>query len=403
MMHVSLVLSSSEIRRQMIFHVNHLSHIFHLMAIYSLTLMTVTSAAWSEGSNAICQILILRRRTVSFQSIKIKLVFVWGSTDGSFVDLMRNHTALIGLFIINDLSWVSHLIVLTSDIHRMRLMLRISRLIWILRSSSARLHNLSVVSSSLRTALYLILNLCSLFFVWLSNRNSLADLLLLWSIKGVHLVMRSHHESTSTFRWRVLIQLIVLRAIHINIWIINAVARVSFRRGRSVSSLSRGDPPLARWLHSFGELVILRWHISLLLLLEHHLLFYLLLVQLLRRGQIKIVDYVRDICNSIGSCLTIWTSCCRILTLGIIRVDLHIVRSLVLTLESILNDLSRFVVNALTVALKSFMRLSLLLSHFLVVHHLVLVAQVNQLLLFLNLNIFRCQVLSCMWLDMVSS
>ena len=38
----------------------------------------------------------------------------------------------------------------------------------------------------------------------------------------------------------------------------------------------------------------------LLLFLQHHFLFYLLFVKLLRRSQVEIVYYVRDICHSIA-------------------------------------------------------------------------------------------------------
>jgi hypothetical protein len=81
----------------------------------------------------------------------------------------------------------------------------------------------------------------------------------------------------------------------------------------------------------------------------------------------------------------------RIWILGIIRIDLHVVWILALTLESILDYLSGFIVAGLTVALESFMRLSLLSAIFkvLVLQNLILVAKVDQLLLFLHLNIFR--------------
>lgn len=390
-MHVPLVRSSSEIRRQVIFHVDHLSHIFHLMA-HSLTLMTVTSAAWSEGPNAISQVLILRRWAVTFQSIEIKLIFIWCSANGSFVHLMRNHTALICLLLINDLGGISCLVMMTTNIHRMRLSSRMWRLaIWVLWRSISWLAYLSVVATSLRSTFNLILDLCSLFLVWLSDGNTLADLLLLRSIKWMHLVVRSHHKSTSWFRWRVLVQLLcVLRVIHVDFWVIYTVTRVSFGWRWAISSLSGGDSS-SSWRLSFGW-VIRRWNSSLvLLLLEHHLLFNLLLVQLLRRRQIKIVDDIGNVCNSIGSYWTIWTCLRRIWILGIIRIDLHVVWILALTLESILDYLSGFIVAGLTVALESFMRLSLLSAIFkvLVLQNLILVAKVDQLLLFLHLNIFR--------------
>ena len=403
-MHVSLIWSSSEIRRQMIFHINYLSHVFHLMA-HSFTLMTVASTTWSEWPDAISQILILRCWAMSFQSIEIKLIFIWCSTNGSFIHLMRNHTALIGLLIIYDLGWISCLVVLTSDIHRMRLSSCMCRLIWVLRRSISWLAYLSVVTTSLRSTLNLVLDLRSLFFIWLSDRNTLADLLLLWSIKWMHLVMRSHHKSASWFGRRDLVQLLsVLGRIHVDFWVVNTVTRISFRRRWSVSSLCGCDSS-GSWRLSFWWVISWWWVSLVLLLLQHHLLFYLLLVQLLRWRQIKIVNDVRNICNSIGSYLTVWTCLRRILSLGIIRIDLHIVWILILTLKSILDNLSRFIVTALTVTLESFVRLSFLSAIFkvLVIQYLILVTKVNQLLLFLHLNIFRRQMLTSMILNMVCS
>jgi hypothetical protein len=191
-MHITLIRASSEIRWQMILHIDNLCHVLHLMA-HSLSLMAVTSSTRSERANPICQILIFRCRTMTFQSIKIELIFIWSSTDRPLVYLVSNHSALISLLFIYHLSWISHLIVLSTDIHWVRLSSRMCWLIRILWGRCTRLTDLCIISSSLWSTFDLILNLCSLFFIWLSDWNSLANLLLLWPIKWVHLMVRSHH------------------------------------------------------------------------------------------------------------------------------------------------------------------------------------------------------------------
>ena len=192
-MHITLIRSSSKIGRKMILHVNNLCHVFHLMT-HSLSLMGISTAAWSKRSDTICQILILWSWRVSFESIEIELIFVWCSTDRSFIHLMRAHL-LSSFFIIYYLSRISHLVKLTTDIHRVRLCLWVSILLTIVLCWGCWtwLRNLSIVSTRLRSSFNLVLNLLSLFFIWLSDRNTLTDLLLLRSIQRMHLVMWSHH------------------------------------------------------------------------------------------------------------------------------------------------------------------------------------------------------------------
>lgn len=57
--------------------------------------------------------------------------------------------------------------------------------------------------------------------------------------------------------------------------------------------------PLSRRLRVWNLINI---NVPLVLLLEEHLLFNLLFLNLLHRGQIKVVDDVRNIGNAIGVC-----------------------------------------------------------------------------------------------------
>lgn len=160
--------------------------------------------------------------------------------------------------------------------------MRLSRRSWILVSNSVLRHvtawltDLGVVASGLGSSFDLILNLLSLLLVRLSYGDALANLLLLRSIKRIHLVMRPHHESLSALRWRILTQVVALRIVHIYFRVVYSVPRVSFGRRWPSTSLSCSDPPLSGWLRF--TLIILRQIPLVLLLLEHHLLFYLLLV-----------------------------------------------------------------------------------------------------------------------------
>lgn len=132
---------------------------------------------------------------MSFHHIEVELVLIGGSADRPFVHLVGHHTAL-RLFIIYYLR-ITHVVV-RSDVHRVRLSLWITLVSDVLRLIATWLANLGVVTSGLRSPFYLVLNLLSLFFVRLSNRYALANLLLLRPIQRIHLVMRPHHEPLST-------------------------------------------------------------------------------------------------------------------------------------------------------------------------------------------------------------
>ena len=361
MMHISLIRSSSKIRWKMVFHIDYLSHIFHLMT-HSLSLMAIATSAWSEWSDTVCQVLVLRCWTVPLECVKIELILIWSTTDWSFIYLMGTHLALF--FIIDNLSRISYLVKLASNIHWVWLSLRMSNLMsWRLRRlSTVWLGYLCVISSGLWTTLDLILDLLCLFLIGFSYGYTLTNLLLLRSIEWMHLMMRLHNQPSSTLWWRILIQVSCLRIINIDIRIIDSVARAPLGWWRSITSLSGGDPSLPTCLRfTWINLIILRWNISLiLLLLKHHLLLNLLFMELLGRCKVEVVDYIRDICNSVCTGLSILTG-----SIGALRgINLNVLRRLVLTLETILNYLSWFVVDTVSRALESFMRLSLLSTVF---------------------------------------
>ena len=92
---------------------------------------------------------------------------------------------------------------------------------------TAWLTDLSIIPSGLGSSFDLILNLLSLLLIRLSNGDTLANLLLLRSIKRIHLVMRPHHESLSALRWRILTQIVALRVVHIYFRVIYSVTGVS--------------------------------------------------------------------------------------------------------------------------------------------------------------------------------
>ena len=225
------------------------------------------------------KVLILWRRTMSsFDSIEIKLALVWRSAYTSFIHLnliSRRRRWLLFLHVlfttvgllIHFLSGVAKLIEFTVlDVHWLWLRATLW-LIW-------RYH-LCVVATSLRSSFDLILDLSLLFFVRVSNLNTLTDLLMLWSIQRSHLL-------------RILIYHILNRRIMLNVSRVNIWIFLSFlSRILSISSLSRQSS----WCLSLTDLI---WICSIqptsrlipscynLSLISHLLLFLLLLSQLSR-------------------------------------------------------------------------------------------------------------------------
>lgn len=160
--------------------------------------------------------------------------------------------------------------------------------------------NLVVISTSLWSSLDIILNLLLLFLVWISNLDSLADLSLLRSVQGIE-----SGSFSSVFLWRALI---VVRIV-IDIGIVHSITGASLWRAWPWSTLGcYPSSPLTRRIICsrilrFTLNLILSRDISLILLLHEHLLFNLLLMQLLTWSQIKVINNVGNICDSILLCL----------------------------------------------------------------------------------------------------
>lgn len=152
------------------------------------------------------------------------------------------------------------------------------------------------------------------------------------------------------FIWRLSILLLLLlllhlgRSIHIDVGIVNpTVARIPLGWAWSISTLGcrialRLPCFLSAWWNSST-----RGH----LLLLHHLTFDLLLVKLLRWGQIKVVDYVGDIGYAI---ITLTISLMRRIDLLSSRWQISLILRdicLILTLEPILHHLPLLILIAL--------------------------------------------------------
>lgn len=187
-METSLVSSSSEVWWEMIFNINLLSHIFKSSSDSTVSIPVIWSLIWSK-LHPWAKVLILRSWTLSLYNIKIELIFVRCSTDASLVNL-TNILGCIMSMLLHFLLWVPKLCKLpVLNIHRLRL--------WSSRIL-IRWKYLSIISSSLWSSLYLVLNLCLLLFVWISNLNSLTYLLIMWSIKRSHLLRML---LSRRFRW----------------------------------------------------------------------------------------------------------------------------------------------------------------------------------------------------------
>ena len=295
-MKTSLISSSSEVIRQMIFYINHLCHIFDSLPNSLVISIASTGMIGSEICNSIRQILILWRWALSFDGIEIELIFIRSSTYASFINYTLSYlfflTGLVFIVILGvlglfwyDLCWVSKLIEFSGvDIHWLRLRARLccSRM------------DLSISSSSLWSPFDLILNLLSLLLIWVSNLDALADLLVMWSVQRMHLLML-----ILCFRGWVLLCILALvnNWIGYIIWICSILLSIVI--AWSVASLSCRS--LLTWICHIWQLLRLGCVVllfirgsRLILLLHYHLLFYLWFMELLGRSQIDIRDYV---CN----------------------------------------------------------------------------------------------------------
>lgn len=291
MMHISLIGSSSQITWEMIFYVNDLSHVFHIIT-HSLSTLAVALPTWSEGSNTVCKILVFRSR--AFKWVEVELVLVRGPADTPFIDLWR-HLMFFALIsrIINTLSRITELIKLSSsNVHWVGLCC----IIWTLGCLVCRrVANLIAVTTCLRPAFNIILDLLLLLFVWVTDLDTLAYLGLLWSVQRIE-----SSSLPSTLLWRVLN---IVRGV-INIWVVYSISWVPLWWARSLTTL-RGNPPLTRLTSRIRSFVlILGGLISLILLLKKHLLLYLLFMELLTWSKIKVINDVGNVSHTI--LLLIW-------------------------------------------------------------------------------------------------
>ena len=145
-----------------------------------ITRVIVRRIVWSK-LHSTTKVLIFRCRTMSFDSIKIELTFVGCSTYASLVhlNLVARWSLLYILFttvglLVHFLSWVAKLVEFTVlNVHWLWLRASLWYIWW---------NNLGVVSSGLRSSFDLVLDLGLLFFIRVSDLNTLTDLLMLWSI-----------------------------------------------------------------------------------------------------------------------------------------------------------------------------------------------------------------------------
>lgn len=238
-MKTSLVSSSPQIIRQMIFNINHLSHIFDSLSNPLIIPVSTTSVIGPEIWNSIGQILILWRWALTFYSIKVKLIFIWGTADASFINnalinllfFMSCHRRSLSILFRNDLRRISELIKFprTVDIHWLRLCTRLCGS-WMY---------LGVITSSLRSPFDLILNLLSLLLVRVPDLDALADLLVMWSVQRMHLLVL-----WSLFGWIFMCSILVLIYYWISYWSIThfswigSLISISLRRRFLFSSSS---------------------------------------------------------------------------------------------------------------------------------------------------------------------
>ena len=359
MMETSLVGIRSKIRGQVVLDIDDLGHILHSMS-NSLSLTTSNSnlsKSWSK-------ILILR--CLALNDIEIELIFVTCTTNASLIGLA------ISLF--ETIHWVLDALIAkvvelssTADVHGVRL-----------RSDSGSCFVLGihlyliVVTSSLGSSLNLVLNLSSLLFVWVSDGDALANLLVVLPIQWVHLMMRVHAPNSMLCGWFIVCSTGGSLSIsaYVDHWriVYSLLSSLSFRWSRSISSLRLSDSSLP-WSQLIGWRASSLPVISLLLLLEQHLLFYLMFLKLLSWSKIEVVDYVSYVGNAV-SCLllTCVSSCCSLIACIVI---------ICCALCSALNQLSLFQL-IITGTLKSFM----VTSSIFLLASLILISDVDHLLIF---------------------
>ena len=204
--------------------------------------------------------------------------------------------------IIDALCRIAKLIKLSpSNIHRMWLSGVIRTLC---RLVSWWIGNLIIVSTCLGSSLDVVLNLLLLFFVRITDLDSLTNLGLLRSVQGVQ-----SGSLSSVFLGRGFDVVGVV----VDVRVVHTIARASLRRAGSLAALS-SYPSLTilpSWIVCrlrvrvrFILNLILGRNVSLILLLYQHLLLNLLFVQLLAWSEIEVINYVGDVSNTI--LLSVW-------------------------------------------------------------------------------------------------
>lgn len=118
-----------------------------------------------------------------FKHVEIKGVLVGGTADASLVQLVTCPS--LALANLNPLAITNHL-------------RGVSSLLWLVDDLALR--ELLVVAACLWSSFELVLDLLSLLLVRFTDRDALADLLLLGSVEGAHLLLLAH-SSRIRFGW----------------------------------------------------------------------------------------------------------------------------------------------------------------------------------------------------------
>ena len=188
-----IVAVSAQVSWQMVAKIDHLGHVLHLIA-ESLSASAVvdqvqSSAGWPEAADAAGQVLILWRRAVTLNCVQVELRLVRRTTNAPLVYLRWYDATLISLLLVQ---WPAHLVVhlelwggadLVIGLGSLPL-IRCSQLRLLRRRLSRRCHvHLLAIATGLWPSLYLILDVLSLLFVGLADREALAHLKLLRAIQ----------------------------------------------------------------------------------------------------------------------------------------------------------------------------------------------------------------------------
>ena len=178
MVHTSSLIATvtPEVRWKMVTQINDLSHVLHLVSkplrSWPMIDEVKSTTRWSETTNTTCQVLILWSGTVTLDGIQVELSLVGCARNASFIDLRRNDSALISLFLVH---WSAHLVTHLNLRSATNLAIGISTLSliclpqlcllgWRLAASLGHIHLLAI-APSLRPSFDLILYILCLFLV----------------------------------------------------------------------------------------------------------------------------------------------------------------------------------------------------------------------------------------------